>query len=54
MNTIHSPIGDSSDAADELPSIPLAAALAGYCLAVLVACGLAAAFVYGLGMMVRS
>lgn len=30
MNVLHSPIGDSTDAADELPRMPLAAALGAF------------------------
>lgn len=53
MSPIFSPIGDHADAADELPRIGLAAALVRYFLAVFLSCGLAAAFVYGIEMMVR-
>lgn len=46
MNFTHSPIGDSSDAADELPSIPLAAALGAFSAALFAVSCIAAAVIY--------
>ncbi|GER21298.1 hypothetical protein VCH24_63450 [Variovorax boronicumulans] len=46
MNVLHSPIGDSADAADELPRTPLSTAISGLAAAIFAVSCIAAAAIH--------
>lgn len=49
MNYLHSPLGDNTDAAEEMPSAPFVTVVLSFALIMLVVTGLIAAAIYGMG-----